>query len=777
MPPTDLQKALLDLVDSKGYRPLKPKAIAKRLGLNQESTRDLKRIIKRLIKKGQLRWGPEHLVQRTRDDSSAASESTPEKSKTKSKGSPSDAITGVFRRMAGGFGFVTPSRAARSPAQKQDIYISAKNSSDASSGDTVLVRLLARKGRRPDKVEGQIIDIVEREKNRFVGTYFERAGNALVTVAGKLFSQPISVGDPGAKSVREGDIVVIEMVRFPSHAHDGEGVIVDVLGPRGAPGVDTLAIIHEFNLPQEFPEEALIDARRQAAEFDESIGNGRVDLTGVTTLTIDPIDARDFDDAISLDKLENGHWLLGVHIADVTHFVEAGSALDQEARERATSVYLPDRVIPMLPEIISNNLASLQPDRVRYTMTAQIEMTADGALVACDVVKGAIRSRRRFTYEEVDDFLADRTAWKKKLDGEVFQLLEAMHHLAMILRRRRMERGSLELSMPEVKVDLDADGRVTGAHVVEHTESHQIIEEFMLAANEAVATALSDAELPFMRRIHEDPNPRKLQALTEFVEELGFKTESLESRFAIQKLLTTVRESPEEYAVNYAVLRSMQKAIYSPLEEGHYALASECYCHFTSPIRRYPDLLVHRLFASRLTGKAKPQPLEQLTSLAEHCSQREQRAASAERELTKVKLLDYMSGRIGEELVGIVTGVESFGLFVQGQEVPAEGFVHITALTDDYYHFDRTTHSLTGHRQGNSFRLGDKVRVAVANVDVERRQLDFRMLGKWTAADRRPQRQATGRTARKKSSKAAKSSKRPPTKKTGAKRHKPKKRR
>ena len=270
------------------------------------------------------------------------------------------------------------------------------------------------------------------------------------------------------------------MVRFPSHMRDGEGVIVEVLGGRGQPGVDTMSIIYEFNLPGEFADDVLEESRKQAEKFDESIGRGRRDLTDKTIITIDPVDARDFDDAISLERLDNGHWLLGVHIADVSHFVQTKTPLDREAYERATSVYLPDRVIPMLPEIISNNLASLQPDKVRYAMTAMMEFTEDGVRVACDVFKSAIKSVRRFTYEEVDEYLANRDAWKKKLTPEVHALLGRMHELAMKFRARRFQRGALELSMPEMKIDLDADGRVTGAHLAQNTESHQMIEEFML---------------------------------------------------------------------------------------------------------------------------------------------------------------------------------------------------------------------------------------------------------------------------------------------------------
>jgi ribonuclease R len=601
---------------------------------------------------------------------------------------------------------------------------------DASDRDVVRVRLSRSHARGKGGVlrqAGEIIEIVERQTHQFVGVYKERQGEALVAVDGKVFAQEVPVGDPGAKGAVPGDKVVIEMVRFPTHVHPGEAVIIEVLGPRGAPGVDTLSILREFGLPEEFPEDVLEAARHEAERFDGSLGN-RLDLTGETIITIDPIDARDFDDAVSLTRLENGHWRLGVHIADVAHFVRARSALDREARDRGTSVYLPDRVIPMLPEVISNNLASLQPHKVRYTLSSLMEFTADGAYVGGEIKRSAIKSSRRFTYEEVDDFLADREAWRHKLPLPVWELLGRMHELAMILRGRRLQAGAIELTLPEVKIDLDKRGEIVGAHLVKHTESHQIIEEFMLAANESVARLLSETGLHFLRRIHEPPDPRRLQALTTFVRELGIECESLESRFEIKRVIAAVAGQPEEHAVNYAVLRSMQKAVYAPTDEGHYALSKEHYCHFTSPIRRYPDLTVHRMIESLARGKRPADDFERMVLLGDHCSDREQRAEAAERELIKVKLLSYLAKRLGETMDAVITGVEDFGLFAQGVELPAEGLIHVDSLDDDFYRYDSATHTLAGYRSGNSYRLGDVIRVQVARVDIDRRQLDFRLV-------------------------------------------------
>jgi len=737
----EIERAILDLVRRPTYRPVKPRAIAQQLGVSKSGWAEVKKAVKRLVMRGELGYGSNHLVQ-------AADPARRQGNR----------VVGVFRRAEGGFGFVRPSAAAAGETEVRDIYIPQARTGDAATGDTVAVRLVHQGGRPSLGPRGEIVEVIERQTHRFVGTYFEYRGSGQVQIDGPLFTKPISVGDPGAHGVEPNDKVVVEMIRFPSQGNRGEGVIVEVLGPRGKPGVDTLSIIREFNLREEFAADALDEARRHAEAFNESVPPDRLDATGETIVTIDPVDARDFDDAISLVRLESGHWRLGVHIADVAHFVRPKSSLDREARDRATSVYLPDRVIPMLPELVSNGLASLQPDKVRYTKSVFMEFTDQGIRVASEVHRAAIRSRKRLSYEQVDEFIQSPDRWRRKLGAEVCDLLGRMRQLAAILRRRRTSRGALELVMPEVKVLLDKQGQVSGAEVQENTESHQIIEEFMVAANEAVAEVLFEKGIPFLRRIHQAPVPRKLRDLAEFVAELGLPSRDLDGRPGLQKLLGSVVGRPEQHAVHYAVLRSLPRAVYSPKEEGHFALASECYCHFTSPIRRYPDLTIHRLVDALIAG-AKPRagkgdrlllceapsgPFRQkvpvpfsgggtfddLVVLGEHCSGREQRADAAERELIKIKLLAYLSQRIGEEMDAVITGVESFGLFAQGVKLPAEGLIRVDSLVDDYYRFDRATHTLAGNRSGNTFRLGDLVRVAVAGVDLERRELDFRLIAR-----------------------------------------------
>ena len=666
-------------------------------------------------------------------------------------------VVGTFRQTEYGNGFVRPRADARGEEllPVPDIFIPAEESRDAASGDTVVVELTydpqrdggkrrfgdtnraqRRSGRsdsggfESDAPAGKIVEILERDTMRFVGTYDCDDDVAVVEVDGKLFRTPIYVGDPTACSARSGDKVVIDMVRFPTHTRYGEGVVVEVLGPHGTPELDTQLIIHQFGLPTEFPEAAIKVAQEQAIQFDETIGDDRYDATGETTLTIDPADARDFDDAISLTKLECGHWRLGVHIADVAHFVQAETPLDDEAKKRGTSVYLPDKVIPMLPEVISNSLASLQPHKVRYTKSVWIEMTEDGIPVDVEIKRSAIRSDARLDYDEVTAFIADPKPFEKKFKPDVFRLLSDMYELAMVLRDRRMNRGALELTMPEIKLILDDDGKVCGSKLVEHLPSHQIIEEFMLAANEATATYLERKGLLFLRRIHAMPSYRKMKQFAKFVKSLGISTVTpemlLESRFEIQSLLDRIKGRPEEAAINYALLRSMQKAVYSPAEDGHYALASPCYCHFTSPIRRYPDLTVHRLIDQLLFGKKPRNDAKALFLLGEHCSQCERNAEEAERELTKLKLINYLATKIGTQMTGVVTGVERYGFFVQGEEIPAEGLVRIRSLEGRYY-YDSDAHTLVGTR-GPSFRLGDRVVIEIVDANPNTRRIDYKFV-------------------------------------------------
>jgi ribonuclease R len=715
----DLETQILSVLARKAYEPLKPKALARKLGLPASQYGHFRKALRDLVRAGRAEFGKNHTVRPTQ---------------------PHGTVTGTYRRITTG-GYVRPH--AVDGHAGTEIYIRDGDALDAATGDTVVVRILRKPNRADLNPLGEVLNVVERATRQFVGTYFEREAQGFVRVDGTVFAHSIYVGDPGAKGARPEDKVVLEMLRFPSPEERGEGVITEVLGPRGQPGVDTLSIIRALGLPDEFPDDALEEAREAAAAFDERDLAGRKDFTADVIVTIDPVDARDFDDAISLvQDHRSKHWQLGVHIADVAHFSPPGSALDREARRRGNSVYLPQKVLPMFPEVISNGLASLQQGKVRYTKSVLMDFTPGGARTEARFVNGAIKVRRRFTYEQVSALLAapDGHTDGIHVEPEVHDLLFRMRDLAMILRKRRLKRGALELEMPEAELEYDDKGRVSGAHFVKHDVSHQIIEEFMLAANEAVAEQLAMLGVPFLRRVHPAPEPTKLEAFTAFARSLGYKIDSHLDRFALQKILKQSADQPDRYAVHYALLRSLKQAAYSPAEEGHYALASEDYCHFTSPIRRYPDLTVHRLIGQwARTGRAGSDEAE-LVALGEHCSKTERRADTAERELIKVRLLDYMSQRIGSEMEVVITGVADYGFFGQAETLPIEGLVHVSTLTDDYYFFDEATHSLTGRRSNRRYRLGDKVQVTVVRVDLQRRQLDFRVSGKGPHKEAKPAR-------------------------------------
>ena len=747
-----LEDQILTAVGRKNYSPMKPKALARILGVHADDYRDFRRALKDLLREGRLELAKNHTVR---------------------PAAPHGTVVGTFRSTSSGLAYVRPQPVEGTVGP--EVRIREGDALDAVTGDTVLVRVLRKSPHRDAPPAGRVVRVLERASRHFVGTYFEREGEGLVRVDGTVFSHSVFVGDPGAKGAKANDKVVLEMVRFPGPDDRGEGVIVEVLGPNGQPGVDTLSVMRSFNLPDAFPEEALEEARQAALAFRETDLDGREDFTEDVIVTIDPVDARDFDDAVSLTQDETtGHWQLRVHIADVAHFAPPGGALDREARKRATSVYLPQRVIPMFPELVSNGLASLQQGRLRYVKSVQIDFTPQGQKTAVRFANGAIKVRRRFTYEEVMGILdaadvssplspvlggegsgvrGEGTGHRRKhspathpltpapsppstgergekappVDADIHALLLRMRTLAMILRKRRLRRGALELNMPEVELEYDDQGRVNGAHFAKHDVSHQLIEEFMLATNEAVAEQFAELRVPFLRRVHPAPEPLKLSSFAAFARSLGYKMEQDADRFALQRILERSANKPDCHAVHYALLRSLKQAVYSPAQEGHYALASENYCHFTSPIRRYPDLTVHRLLGRWLrTGKAGSDESE-LAALSDHCSKMERRADLAERELVKLKLLTYLSERIGLEMEVIISGVADYGFFGQAEKLPVEGLVHISTLPDDYYYFEAETHSLIGRRSGRRYRLGDRVDVTVVRVDLQRRQLDLRV--------------------------------------------------
>jgi ribonuclease R len=697
----DFADRVMKLVTSADYTPMTLKAMSRRFEIEPDDYAEFRSQVKALVKQGKL--------EAARD-------------KTLRKPDHSDAIIGLFRRSAKGFGFVRPHSTS---SRSEQIYIPPEAAGDASSGDEVVVKLTKRRKRAGMNIEGRIVQVLSRASGTFVGTYFEDGLAGYVQTDGTTFHAPIYVGDPGAKGAKPGDKVAIEIVRYPTPYMEGEGVITELLGRRGAPGVDTLTVIRAFNIPDVFDDAVLVEARAQARDFNEDEIGPRTDLRDLLTVTIDPASARDFDDAISLSRDDRGYWSLGVHIADVSHFVRPSTDLDRAARQRGTSVYLPDRVIPMLPEVISNSLASLQAKHTRYTVSALLEFNAEGILTSRRFARSAIRVDQRFTYEQAMVVMGRPSHAHEGVAPEVAKMLGEMLELAMILRRRRFARGALELSLPEIEIELGDQGQVAGAHLAVNDESHQVIEEFMLAANEAVAAYLTEHHAGFLRRVHADPEPHKLDQFAEFVRSLGLALELPQSRFELQRILKETAGKPEEYAVHYGLLRSLKQAVYTPEHEGHYALASDDYCHFTSPIRRYPDLQVHRQLTALLEGRKPRGSVDELFVLGEHCTRTERRAEAAERELIRMKLLTHLEKHIGKVFHAIVVGVEDFGIFCRLVELPVEGLVHVTSLIDDYYYLEAGTHTLVGRASGGRHRLGDRIEVRIAHVDVDRRELDL----------------------------------------------------
>lgn len=763
----ELADRVLRLVSSPNYRPMKPKLIAAALGVTVDDFREVKRVIKVLVHRGQLVYGSNHLVMPALSGSSAepTEAGSPKKSPRKkrvdgdsqvdliesidpeqdrqprrSRSQSAEAISrlgvdlsrrdgivrGTFRGAMGGFGFVRRGDAVQGADSLDDVFIPPGETGGALDGDTVEVRIRPRGDRRGDAIEGYVDKVLERGRRQFTGTFEQRGSDCLVHLDGVPYERPLIVGDVRGLPVENDDKVFVEIVSFPTPSDPGEAVILEVLGKTNNPAIDTLTIMRQYALAESFAEPVLDEARKQADGFVEGVvPPDRRDLTELLTITIDPIDARDFDDAISL-RYEDGRWTLWVHIADVSAFVPIGGPLDHEAERRATSVYLPDRVVPMIPEVISNHLASLQPDKVRLTKTVEIEMMDDGVITSVEVYNAAIRSDRRFHYEQIDEFIEAPQSKRSQWGDPICDLLERMHRLAMAMRRRRFNRGSLTLEVPEVKIDLDKNGKVKGAHIEAYTESHQIIEEFMLAANQAVATWLDDQELNFLHRIHPPPDRRKLRQLEMFVKDLRLPVTGVESRKDIQRILDLVAGTPLENAVNFSVLKSMNKAIYGPNREGHYALDMEHYCHFTSPIRRYPDLTVHRLVQNLLDGVKTPdESYAVLLRLGFHCSDQERNAAQAERELVQLKLLHFMKKQVGQTMRVLVNRVFIDGIFARGADLPVDGYLPVTSLPKDKYRFERRGQMLVGHKEGNQFRLGDELTVKVAKVDLRERQLVF----------------------------------------------------
>lgn len=632
--------------------------------------------------------------------------------------------TGVFTGHAKGFGFVTPDEGGA------DIFIPANETASAMQKDRVLYKVI-NQGEGDKKADGVIIKVLERGIVRVVGLYEQSKGFGFVIADDKKFAKDIFIAKENAKGAVSGHKVVVEIISYGEERRNPEGKIVEILGHVNDPGVDILSVIRRFDLAIEFPEKVYQEIEKQATEVLEKDKEGREDFRSLLTITIDGEDAKDLDDAVSLTKMENGNYWLGVHIADVTHYVREHTALDQEAYARGTSVYLVDRVIPMLPHKLSNGICSLNPETDRLTLSCMMEIDPKGNVVSHKICESMIYSDFRMTYTAVREIIEDKTPELLEKYAEIVPMLTLMNELRQILGEKRMKRGSVNFDLPESKIILNERGKPIEIRPYERSIATNLIEEFMLVCNETVAENAFWQEIPFMYRTHLEPDEEKLKKMEQFIRGFGYHLKKKDGEIhprEIQRVLQEAEGTEQERIITRMVLRSMMQARYAADNLGHFGLAAKYYCHFTSPIRRYPDLQIHRLLKKMLHGElGETQTREyhkKMPDMALHCSRRERIADEAERDTEQLKKVEFMSDKIGQVFQGIISGVTNWGIYV---ELPntIEGMVSLAMLDDDYYEFNDKSMMVFGKRTGKSYRLGDKVTVVVAKVSKELGTIDF----------------------------------------------------
>ena len=724
----DIKEAVLALLRRRDYRPLDKNDIARELGLKSDKRVVLREALRELEKDGE--------IARIRKNRYVL---PPE----------ADLVTGTISIHQAGYGFLS------SEPGQPDIFIAAENTGTAMHGDRVVARInrdvgLRRRTDRRGRSEGRVIRILERAHDTVVGTLQRSKNFYYVIPDDPRLVHNIYVPVPAPKDRRShtaatGDKVVVRLLSWESRHVNPEGEVIELLGPADAPGVDLLSVIRNYHLPEEFPQNVIQETNRIPQAVGEAMVGGREDLRKEFIVTIDPDDARDFDDAINVEKLNDSGWQLGVHIADVSAYVQPGSALDREARRRGNSVYLPDRVIPMLPERLSNGVCSLNPGVDRLTRSVFLRFDRNGNVKGARFAASVIRSAHRLTYKQAYSILKSRPV--DKLGERLHQAWE----LAALLRRKRFQHGALDLDFPEVKVRLDPKGKPIGLERIENDESHQLIEEFMLAANEAVARELTKRQIPTIYRVHENPDPEKLAEYREQILSYNLKVGDLTHRAELQRFLASIKGRPEEPALKIGLLKSLKRAKYLPQPLGHFGLAKANYLHFTSPIRRYADLVAHRSLgldtALRRPGGSPGRDValrrppgatdganylpnsSELASIAEHISATERVAAEAEIEAVRMKKIEFFEQQLAQRnpqvFSATITDVRNYGLVIELPDVVMTGLVHVSSLTDDFYVFDAAQRQLIGRRSRQRFQVGDQLRVFVSRVDRFKRQIDF----------------------------------------------------
>lgn len=716
--------AIVSLLHERAGHPLKPKEVARELKVPTADYRRFKELLREMEDGGEL--------YRVRGGRYAP----PDKL---------NLVVGSLRVNANGNGFVVPDDPARQ-GSGDDVYVAAADFNTAMHGDQVIVRVERRRrfagvggpGSRPGGAEGTIIKILKRARTRFVGTVNRTRTTVVVSPDDPRVTRDLLVPLDETLDAADRDKVVVEVASWGTPGGAPVGRIVEILGREGDPGVDVLAIIRHHDLPDAFPPEVEAAAQALPGTISAEDLARREDWRDRYVVTIDPVDAKDFDDALSLRPLEDGNWELGVHIADVSHYVKAGDVVDLEAYRRATSVYLVDRVIPMLPERLSNDLCSLKPEIDRLAMTVVMIVDEECRVLEARVADTVIHSRHRLTYEKVQAIFHGDPELRRQYEPAL-TLLESLQRLAGRLTARRRARGSLDFDLPESRVLLDEEGLPMDIQKVVRLESHRLIEEFMVLANETVARQLRRRRIPGLFRVHEEPEAQKIEQLLELVTPFGYRLKLSKDGhlkpLALQELLARAEGKPEENLINTTVLRSMKRARYDERPLGHYGLAATDYLHFTSPIRRYPDLIVHR--ALRQSAGVDVAPLRnrdewdsRLHQMAVHCSEREEKADAAERDSIDLKKVEFMERHLGDDFKGTITGVTSFGLFVELDAYHVEGLIHVSALGDDYFIFREDLMALVGEGSKQMFRLGDRVEIRVVAVKRDLKKIDFMLLAR-----------------------------------------------
>ncbi len=695
---------IIQLVEDSCYVPMKEKELAIFMQVEPEEREELKSILQELLNEGSLQM-------------------TKRGKYIKGDGQAKQQV-GTFISNSRGFGFVEVE------GQEEDLFIPEEYTGGAFHLDTVQVELL--KEQRGKRKEAKVTGILMHGIEQVVGTYDKGKSFGFVIPDNEKLNTDIFIPVERSKGAVTGHKVVAQITDYGDAKHKPEGKIIEILGHVNDPGVDILSIVKGFDLPTEFPERVLNQAERVAKEVSEADRDGRKDLRELMTVTIDGEDAKDLDDAISL-SYEDGKYYLGVHIADVSNYVQENSALDREALERGTSVYLVDRVIPMLPHVLSNGMCSLNMGEDRLALSCLMTVDQKGNVIDHEIVESVIHVDERMNYTDVNKILEEHDpALCKRYEAQV-PMFHCMKELADILREKRKSRGSIDFDFPESKIELDKEGNPISIKPYERRIANKIIEDFMLLANETVAQHFYWMEIPFVYRTHETPDPEKIMKLGTFIRNFGYniKVKTGDNEIhpkEIQKLLGKIEGTPEEALLSRLTLRSMKRASYQTECMGHFGLACPYYCHFTSPIRRYPDLQIHRIIKEQLRGRMAGKRIlhyeEILPEVAKHSSQMERRADEAERETEKLKKAQYMVSRIGEKFEGVISGVTAWGIYV---ELPntVEGMVHVSRMAGDYYYYDEQAYEMIGRDTGRTYRLGQKVDVIVDDVDLQMKSVDF----------------------------------------------------